>query len=67
VADAPTDLPQEVPAYTLRDPHRTNMEAWPQLRLVFGRVFVVVFVIFALMVHGQMSSAPHFGMPWFTS
>jgi hypothetical protein len=60
VADAPTDLPQEVPAYTLRDPHRT-------LRLVFGRVFVVVFVIFALMVHGQMSSAPHFGMPWFTS
>jgi hypothetical protein len=61
VANAPTDLPQEVPAYTLQDPRRANMQAWSQLQLVLGALFIVVFLIVFLSILGQMTSGPHFG------
>jgi poly(3-hydroxybutyrate) depolymerase len=63
VANAPTDLPQDVPAYTLKDPRRANMEAWSQLQVVVGAIFIVVFLAVFLMIVGQMSSGPHLGMP----
>ena len=63
IANAPTDLPEHVPAYTLQDPRRANMEAWSQLQLVVGGIFLVVFVIVFLSILGQMSGASHFGMP----
>ena len=63
IANAPTDLPAEIPAYTLVDPRRSNMRAWSQLQVVVGGVFVVVFLIIFLMMLGQMSSGPHFGGP----
>ena len=61
VANMATDLPQEVPAYTLQDPRRANMQAWSQLQLVVGAIFVVIFLIVFLSIAGQMSSGPHFG------
>lgn len=64
VANVATDLPQDVPAYTLQDPRRVNMQAWSQLQLVIGGIFVIVFIFFFLMILSQMSSASsHFGMP----
>ncbi len=61
VANLPTDLPAELPAYTLKDPRRANMETWSQLQLLLGGVFIVIFLIMFLMVVGQMSSGMHFG------
>jgi hypothetical protein len=61
VANAPTDLPRDVPAYTMRDPRRDNIEAWSQLQVVVGVVFLVVFLMVFVMVLSQMSSMSHFG------
>jgi len=61
VANAPTDLPAELPAYTLEDPRRANMETWSMLQVVVGVIFFIIFVVFFLTVAGQMSSGSHFG------
>jgi hypothetical protein len=61
IANGPAELPQDVPTYTMRDPRRDNIEAWSQLQVVIGVVFLVVFVFFFLMVLSQMSSMSHFG------
>ena len=61
VANAPTDLPADLPAYTLEDPRRANMETWSMLQVVVGVIFFIIFAFFFLTVVGQMSSGPHFG------
>jgi hypothetical protein len=65
VANAPADLPQEIPAYTLQDPRRTRIQTWSQLQVlvvgIFFLVFVIAFLFVLVGILGQMSSAPHFG------
>jgi hypothetical protein len=61
IANGPADLPRDVPAYTMRDPRRENIEAWSQLQAVVGVIFVVIFLVVFLMILGQMSSMSHFG------
>ncbi len=63
VANAASDLPADVPVYTMVDPRRANLQTWSQLQLVLGVVLVVVFLIFFLSILGQMNSGPH--MPGF--
>jgi hypothetical protein len=63
VANVPTELPRDVPAYTLKDPRRANLEAWSQLQLVAGAIFLIIFGIVFLSILGQMSSPRPFGMP----
>ena len=63
VANAPTDLPQDVPAYTLKDPRRSRMETYSQLQLVGGGIFLLIFLFFFLTILSQMTSARPFGMP----
>ena len=62
VANAPTDLPQDVPAYTLKDPRRANIETWSQLQMLGGGIFLLIFLFFFLMIVTQMNARP-FGMP----
>ena len=61
VANVPTDLPQDLPEYTMQDPRRVNLQRWSQLQLVIGGVLLIIFLLFFLMVASQMSSGPHFG------
>jgi hypothetical protein len=61
VANAPTDLPQDLPQYTMQDPRRANLRAWSQLQLVIGGALLIIFLLFFLMVVSQMSNGPHFG------
>jgi hypothetical protein len=62
VANVATDLPATVPAYTLQDPRRANLQTWSQVQLAIGAVFLIAFVVFALYVLGQMNSAQHMFM-----
>jgi hypothetical protein len=63
VANAATDLPQDVPAYTLKDPRRANMETWSQLQVVGGVIFFLIFLVAFLTILSQMSNSRPFGMP----
>jgi hypothetical protein len=65
VAGVPTDLPQDVPVYSMQDPRRANLQAWSQLQIAIGAIFAVVFVIFFLMILGQMSSMSQHISPGF--
>ena len=60
VANAPTDLPQDVPAYTLKDPRRSNIEAWSQLQMLGGGVFLLIFLFVLLTIIAQVNSQPSF-------
>lgn len=56
-ATRPTDLPSAIPAYTMDDPRAANLQTWSQLRVGLSLVFGIIFVIVFLMVLGQIMSA----------
>jgi len=58
VANAPTDLPQDVPAYTLKDPRRSRIETYSQLQLVGGGIFLLIFLFFFLTAIVISASTP---------
>ncbi len=57
VANVATDLPVDVPAYTLTDPRRQTLQTWSQLQLVVGIVFLVIFLIMFLTVASTIMNA----------
>jgi hypothetical protein len=56
VANAPADLPSDIPAYTLEDPRRASLQSWSQLQILLACVFGFIFILFFLSVMSQMSS-----------
>jgi hypothetical protein len=64
VANVPTDLPQTVPVYSMEDPRRANLQTWSQVQIAIGAIFAVVFIIFFIVILGQMSSMSQ-NMPGF--
>ena len=56
VANAPADLPSNLPAYTLEDPRRASLKSWSQLQIVLACVFGFIFIVLFLSVLSQISS-----------
>jgi hypothetical protein len=64
-ATRPTDLPAFLPAYTMKDPRAADLATWSQLRLgvsvVFGILFLIVFLTILSQMSSMTSTMPRFG------
>lgn len=56
VANAPADLPTDLPVYALEDPRRASLQSWSQMQILLACVFGFIFIVFFLSVLSQMSS-----------
>lgn len=58
-----TDLPADLPAYRLEDPRAGTLRTWSEVQIGLAVVFGVVFLFVFLSVLGQMSAMSHPAMP----